>query len=105
MGGRCVDLMDVINQWFRENFANILCAVGGAFVYFIMSDEKPLFRRLLSTIAGFVIAIIFAPPFCQYFNIIEYDYAIAATMALGGRWVAESILEVGKRFKRGQFGE
>lgn len=96
----------LIEQWFMSNFGVLGAGLAGAIVYYISSDESPRTRKICSTLSGFIISMTFSPSVFKYLNIvdIEYQCAIAAILALGGRWASETILKIVKKFTNDKFG-
>lgn len=96
----------MIEQWFVSNFLLLIAGFGGAAVYFMSSNESPLARKISSTVIGFIISMTFSPSIFKYLTVvdIEYQCAIVAILALGGRWASETILRVAKKFTSDKFG-
>lgn len=96
----------VAEHWFLANFWLILAGVGGSLVYFMSSNESPLIRKVCSTVIGFVISFIFSPAIFKYMHIVDLEYqcAIVAILALGGRWASETLLRLAKKFVGDKFG-
>lgn len=99
-------MLSVAEQWIIANLWLLLAGVSGSVVYFMRSDESPLIRKVCSTIIGFIISLTFSPAIFKYLHVeeLEYQCAIVAILALGGRWASETIMLLARKFIGDKFG-
>lgn len=96
--------MEQIKQWFEHNMDILFAAFACAFVYFLLSEEQPRKKKLSSTIAGLIMAIVFAPAISEWLHVVEYDYIIGAILAVSGRWAVDMVRSIAKKFTKNKFG-
>lgn len=99
-------MISILEQWTINHFLLFGAGVGASVVYFITSDESPMLRKFCSTLAGFIISMVFSHSIFKYLNVvdIEYQCAIVAILALGGRWASETLLRIAKKLISDKFG-
>lgn len=96
--------MNQIKQWLDHNIDILFAAVACAIIYFLLSEEETKKKKLSSTISGLIMAVVFAPAIAELLSAVEYDYIIAAVLAVSGRWPVDVIRKIAKKFTKNKFG-